>query len=192
MTKGLLRPPFCFNGSVEFSLRTAVLDDVPALKTLIAESARCLRANYYTSQQVEAALGTALGVDTQLIRDRTYFVIEAEGKIVACGGWSRRKTLFGSDHVSGKDDAWLDPAHDPAKIRAFFVHPAWARRGLGSMMMLACEKAAREAGFTRLELASTLPGVPLYLKHGFTPGERIDVPLKDGETLPVVRMDKQL
>ena len=177
---------------MEFSFRPAALDDVPALRVLIAESARGLRANYYTSEQVEAALGTALGVDTQLIRDGTYFVVEAEGTIVACGGWSKRKTLFGSDHVSGKDDAWLDPAHDPAKIRAFFVHPSWARRGLGSMLMRACEKAARDAGFSRLELASTLPGVPLYLKHGFTPGERIDVPLKDGEKLPVVRMEKRL
>ena len=173
-------------------MRTATLEDVPALQALIAESARGLRADYYTSEQVEAALGTALGVDTQLIRDGTYFVAEAQGQIVACGGWSRRKTLFGSDHVHGKDDAWLDPAHDPAKIRAFFVHPAWARRGLGSMLMRACEKAAREAGFSKLELASTLPGVPLYLAHGFSAGERFDVPLRDGEKLPVVRMEKRL
>ena len=173
-------------------MRTATLEDVPALQALIAESARGLRADYYTSEQVEAALGTALGVDTQLIRDGTYFVAEAQGQIVACGGWSRRKTLFGSDHVHGKDDAWLDPAHDPAKIRAFFVHPAWARRGLGSMLMRACEKAAREAGFSKLELASTLPGVPLYLAHGFSAGERFDVPFRDGEKLPVVRMEKRL
>jgi GNAT superfamily N-acetyltransferase len=179
-------------GGVGFSLRLAVLDDVPVLRALISDSARGLRANYYTSEQVEAALGTALGVDTQLIRDGTYFVVEADGKIVACGGWSRRKTLFGSDHVHGKNDAWLDPAHDPAKIRAFFVHPDWARRGLGSMMMRACEQAARDAGFSRLELASTLPGVPLYLAHGFTEGERFDVPVKDGEKLPVVRMTKTL
>ena len=169
-----------------------MLDDVPVLRNLIAESARGLRADYYTSEQVEAALGTALGVDTQLIRDGTYFVIEADGRIVACGGWSRRKTLFGSDHVSGKDDGWLDPAHDPARIRAFFVHPAWARRGLGSRLMKACEKAAQEAGFSRLELASTLPGVPLYRAHGFIEGERLDVPVKDGEKLPVIRMKKQL
>jgi GNAT superfamily N-acetyltransferase len=176
---------------MEVTLRQAVLDDVPALEALIKDSARGLREGY-SAEQVEAALGNALGVDRQLIRDGTYFVAETNGKIVGCGGWSKRKTLFGSDHGPVKDDAWLDPARDPARIRAFFVHPAWARRGIGSQLLEACEKAAAAEGFSRLELAATLPGVPLYSARGFVAAERFEVPLPNGLTLPVVRMSKSL
>jgi len=177
--------------SMEVTIRQAVLDDVPALEILIAESARGLREGY-SAEQVEAALGNALGVDRQLIRDGTYFVAEAEGMIVGCGGWSKRKTLFGSDHGPVKNDAWLDPAVDPARIRAFFVHPAWARRGIGSRLLQACETAAAADGFSRLELAATLPGVPLYSARGFAAAEHFEVPLPNGLSLPVVRMSKSL
>ncbi len=173
-------------------LRKAELSDIPVLEKLIPASVRGLQADYYSPEQMEGALGTVFGVDTQLIRDGTYFVAEVDSEIVACGGWSRRKTLFGSDHASEKDDAWLDPARDAARIRAFFVHPAWARRGLGSRIMQACEEAAIAAGFSRLELVATLPGEPLYRAHGFEPGDRFRVPLVNGESLPVVRMSKSM
>ncbi|WP_242916790.1 GNAT family N-acetyltransferase [Caulobacter sp. CCUG 60055] len=173
-------------------IRPAVEADVPTLRTLIDASVMALQAGDYTEAQRRGALGTVFGIDTQLIADGTYFVVETEGRIVGCGGWSRRKTLFGSDHVTGKDDALLDPDVDPAKIRAFFVHPDWARRGIGSRIMRACEDAAAEAGFRRLELGATLTGVPLYERHGFTPIERIEAPLPNGEALPVVRMGKAL
>ena len=172
-------------------LRLAQLDDAPELERLIAESVRKLQAGDYSPEQIEGALGTVLGLDRQLIRDGTYFVIEADGAIVACGGWSRRRTLFGADRVPGKDDAWLDPATDAARIRAFFVHPGWARRGFGTRILEACEEAARAAGFHRLELAATLTGIPLYAARGYTPIERVEVPLPNGALLPVIRMGKQ-
>jgi GNAT superfamily N-acetyltransferase len=175
-----------------FKIRPAALEDISTLEVLIPESVRTLQAGSYTPEQIKGALGTVFGVDTQLIKDRTYFVAEIDAKIVACGGWSRRRTLFGSDSVAGKDDQWLDPAAEPARIRAFFVHPAWARRGIGSAIMRRCEEAAREMGFSRLELAATLVGVPLYRAHGFESLEQIDVPLSNGQTLPVVRMTKRI
>lgn len=175
----------------QITLRPATLGDVPALDSLIAASARGLREGYSASQ-VEAALGNCLGVDRQLIRDGTYFIAEVQSEMAGCGGWSKRKTLFGSDHAAGKDDSWLDPRIDPARIRAFFVHPAWARRGIGSFILRACEAAAIQEGFTRLELAATLPGVPFYKAHGFAAIEQIDVPLPGGGALPVVRMGKTL
>ncbi len=171
-------------------LRLAQLDDALTLEQLITESVRKLQAADYSARQMDGALGTVLGLDRTLIRDGTYFVVESEGTIVACGGWSRRRTLFGADRVPGKDDAWLDPAVDPARIRAFFVHPGWTRRGLGTKILEACEAAAIAAGFRRLELASTLTGIPLYTARGYTTMERIEIPLVNGEHLPVVRMGK--
>lgn len=173
-------------------LRLARLEEAPALEKLIVESVRTLQAGDYSEEQREGALGTVLGLDRQLIRDGTYFAIEAEGRVVACGGWSRRRTLFGADLVPGKDDGWLDPAVDRARIRAFFVHPEWARRGLGTRILEACEAAAREAGFERLELAATLTGIPFYEARGYAARERIEVPLANGAQLPVVRMFKTL
>jgi GNAT superfamily N-acetyltransferase len=176
---------------MNITLRKARLEDIPELENLIAASARGLREGY-SPDQVEAALGHALGVDTQLIRDGTYFAAEADGQIVGCGGWSKRATLFGSDHGPVKNDAWLDPTSDPARIRAFFVHPSFARRGIGTAILQACEQAAVTEGFSRLELAATLPGLPLYQARGFEAKERFDVPLPDGQSLPVVRMSKDL
>jgi GNAT superfamily N-acetyltransferase len=168
------------------------MEDVPVLEALIQESVRTLQKNDYTVEQMEGALGGVFGIDRQLIRDGSYFVAEAGSEITGCGGWSRRKSLFGSDSLPDKDDGWLDPSVDAARIRAFFVHPGWARRGIGSQIMRACESAARAMGFSRLELVATLPGERLYLVHGFEAGERFAVPLPNGAELPVVRMTKTL
>jgi len=136
-------------------------------------------------------------VDTQLIEDGTYFVIEAVSDsgtrvIAGCGGWSKRKTLYGGDQWRGREDSLLDPAQDAAKIRAFFVHPDWVRRGIGSMILDACEAAARQAGFTRLEMGSTLTGVALYRARGYVALEALSVPLANGNSLPIVRMAKAI
>jgi len=177
---------------MQLTIRQAILEDIPVLEVLIRDSVRILQAGYYTPEQMDAALGTAFGVDTQLIRDDTYFIAEQESSIVACGGWSRRKTLYGSDHVAHKDDGWLDPVRDAARIRAFFIRPGWERRGIGSRILEACESAAVAEGFSRFELAATLPGVPMYSARGFTAAERFDVPLPNGLGLPVVRMIKSI
>jgi GNAT superfamily N-acetyltransferase len=181
------------NSTVRFRLRLAAEDDVPALHALIEASVRGLQAGDYTPAQMEGALGTVLGVDTQLIRDRTYFVAEtaaAARRLAGCGGWSRRKTLFGADHGPGREPELLDPATDAAKVRAIFVHPDFARQGLGSLILKTVEDAARAAGFRRFEMGSTLTGVPLYRLRGYVEVERISVPLGNGESLPVVRMSK--
>jgi GNAT superfamily N-acetyltransferase len=182
----------------QFVLRLANEDDIPALHALIEASVRGLQAEDYTPAQIEGALGTVLGLDTQLIEDRTYFVAEAldqssnERKFLAgCGGWSKRKTLFGADRGPGREPELLDPAADAAKVRAIFVHPDFARRGLGSLILATVEEAARLAGFKRYEMGSTLTGVPLYRLKGYVEVETIAVPLKNGEKLPVVRMVKE-
>ncbi len=180
---------------MSFVLRLATGDEVTRLQTLIAASVRTLSAGYYTPQQIESALIHVFGVDTQLIADGTYYAMETEedATLVACGGWSRRATLYGSDRAkAGRPDALLDPARDPARVRAFFVHPDWARHGLGQRLLARCEDAAREAGFHRITLAATLPGEPFYLRYGYEPLERVDVPMADGVTLPIVNMTKSL
>jgi GNAT superfamily N-acetyltransferase len=178
-----------------FSLRLATDADVPALHQLIEASVRGLQRNDYTPAQIEGALGTVLGLDTQLVRDGTYFIAEARAAcasvLVGCGGWSKRKTLFGSDHADVREPELLDPQVDAAKIRAFFIHPEWARRGIGSRILEACENAARAGGFARFEMGATLTGVPLYVARGYREVERIAVPLWNGEALPVVRMEKR-
>ncbi len=179
-------------GTTSITIRKATLEDVAVLRSLIAESVRTLQAIHYTVEQREGALGTVFGVDTQLIRDGTYLAAEAGTSMVGCGGWSRRKTTFGSDHAAERDDAQLDPARDAAKIRAFFVHPEWARQGIGSRILEACEAAAAAEGFTRFELVATLAGEPMYRARGFEPGEAFEVPLENGVKLPVVRMTKTI
>ena len=175
---------------MDLTIRPATPPDTSTLASLIAESVRLLQRDHYSVKQMEGALGTVFGVDTRLIHDGTYFVAEVDSEIVGCGGWSRRKTLFGSDHVPAKDDTWLDPLSDAARIRAFFVRPAWARRGIGSKILQACEAAALAQGFNRLELVATLPGEPLYRAHGYRAVESFEVPLPNGAVLPVVRMSK--
>jgi GNAT superfamily N-acetyltransferase len=179
-----------------FTLRLATRDDIPQLRELIGVSVRILQRGDYSREQLEAALGTVYGVDTQLIVDGSYFVVEttsdAKGKvIVACGGWSKRKTLFGSDAGPNRDSSLLDPARDAAKIRAFFVHPDWVRRGLGTRILRACEEAAYAQGFRRFEMGATLTGVPLYAACGYTKDETLETPLGNGLSLTVVRMSKR-
>jgi GNAT superfamily N-acetyltransferase len=174
------------------SIRPATPDDVPTLESVIAESSRGLSRADYTPEQIEAALGTAWGVDTELIADGTYFVVEGEGQIVACGGWSRRKTLFGSDARPGRQSELLDPAHDAARIRAFFVRPEWARQGIGRMLLQRCEADAVTAGFRRIELMATLPGMRLYAASGYQAGEPIQYLLPTGITIEFVPMRKDL
>jgi GNAT superfamily N-acetyltransferase len=178
------------------TIRQAVPTDVPALETLIRASVLGLQAGDYTPEQLQLSLERVFGVDTQLIQDGTYFVAEAqdgeERVIAGCGGWSKRKTLYGSDQCAGREDALLDPERDAAKIRAFFVHPGWARRGVGSRILQVCETAAAAAGFHRLEMGATLTGVPLYLARGYVAGERRQVELVPGLSLPIVHMEKKL
>ncbi len=176
-----------------FQLRLAAEADIPALDALIEASVRGLQAGDYTPAQMEGALGAVLGVDSQLIRDGTYFVAETvtgSRRMAGCGGWSRRKTLFGADRGPGREPELLNPATDAAKVRAIFVHPDFARQGLGSLILKTVEDEARAAGFRRYEMGSTLTGVPLYRLRGYVEVERVSVPLKNGEVVPVVRMSK--
>jgi GNAT superfamily N-acetyltransferase len=175
-----------------FTIRMATDEDVPTLEQLIKESVQVLQASDYTVEQRETALCTVYGVDTRRIHDGTYFAVEADQVIVACGGWSRRTTLYGGDHHVNREDAPLNPETDPARIRAFFVRPGWERRGIGSAILQASEAAAVAEGFSRLELGSTLTGFPFYRAHGYAEVERIEVPLTDGVILEVVRMAKAL
>jgi GNAT superfamily N-acetyltransferase len=185
---------------METSVRKAVPADVPVLRELINASVRGLQAEDYSPTQIESALVTVFGVDSQLIEDGTYLVAEVRETraaagipvIAGCGGWSKRKTLYGSDHWTGREDELLDPRVDAAKIRAFFIHPAWARRGIGSLILKSCEDGAAAAGFTRFEMGATLTGVKLFGAKGYVATENIVVPLKNGEGLPVVRMSKHL
>jgi len=153
--------------------RPADADEIPALEALIRRSARGLSRGHYSDREVDAAIAHVFGVDSELIADRTYLLIEESGRPIACGGWSRRRTLFGGDNFAARDDALLDPARDAARIRAFFVDPDHARRGLGAALLAACEGAAAAAGFGALELMATLPGVSFYTQAGFRPDEPI-------------------
>jgi N-acetylglutamate synthase-like GNAT family acetyltransferase len=172
--------------------RLATDADIPALEALIPLSVRTLQATHYSPAQMEAALGPVFGVDRQLISDGTYFIVEEAGQIVGCGGWSKRKTLYGGDRHRAGEDAELDPQLDPARMRAFFVHPDWARRGIGRTILLHCEAAALKAGFYRAELVATLTGELLYARFGYMVVERYEAPMRSGLSLPVVRMAKWL
>lgn len=172
-------------------LRIAGVADIPAIQELIRESVSVLSAEYYTGKQIASALSHVFGVDTQLILDGTYFVAEVENQIVGSGGWSKRKTLFGGDQLKTADnDPLLDPESEPARIRAFYVHPEWSRRGIGSLILTACENAARSAGFSSIELVATLPGHPLYLARGYTTVKAVPIETPDGESLPAFLMTK--
>jgi GNAT superfamily N-acetyltransferase len=187
--------------SPPWHIRAAREEDIPALHALIEASVRGLQADDYTPAQIAGALGTVLGLDTQLIRDRTYFLVETSEDenspigtktLAGCGGWSKRKTLFGSDNASVREPELLDPAIDAAKVRAIFVHPSFARRGLGSLILAHVEAEAAAAGFRHYEMGSTLTGVPLYTLKGYVAIERIAVPLHNGEALPIVKMVKMI
>ena len=173
-------------------IRLATMDDREAIKKLIAESARQLSREHYTDAQTEAAIATVFGVDSELIEDRTYFVAESSGALIGCGGWSRRKTLFGGDQYFARDAGYLDPQSEPAKIRAFFIHPAHARKGIARAILSRCENEAKTHGFRALELMATLPGIAFYQSCGFTKVGSYDLELAPGIKLKLVPMRKEL
>jgi GNAT superfamily N-acetyltransferase len=178
-----------------FHIRPAISADIPELLALVEQSVRQLQVRDYSPTQIDASIGSAFGVDRQLIADQTYFVAVSSAdpsQIIGCGGWSFRKTVCGSDSLQNRDNRPLDPATDFAKIRAIFVHPAWARQGLGSFILKYCEAAAQSAGFTRFEMGSTLTGVSLYSLRGYVAQGRADLRLPNGEDLPIVMMSKCL
>jgi GNAT superfamily N-acetyltransferase len=168
------------------------MDDVPALEELIPLSVRALQAEHYSPAQMEAALGPIFGVDRQLIADGTYYVVEEAERIVGCGGWSRRKAVFGGDRARTGADELIDPSRDAARIRAFFVHPDFARCGIGRAILAACESAIIAANFSNAELVATLAGEPLYAAFAYGAVERYEVPMSGGLKLPVVRMKRRL
>lgn len=180
-----------------FAIRPAVAADVPVLRDLIDASVRRLQSGDYSPAQIDSALRTVFGVDSQLIDDGTYLLVETapadpEKKpiIVACGGWSKRKTLYGGDRWRDRQDDMLDPTTDAAKIRAFFIHPDWARQGIGTLLLDACESSARACGFTRFEMGATLTGAKLFEKRGYVTVKRLNVPLEGEITLPIIHMVK--
>ena len=178
---------------MDWLIRVATLDDRPELEQLIAASARGLSRGDYRDEQIESALATGVfGVDTDLIRDGTYFVVESDGRLIGCGGWSRRKTLFGGDRFAGRQAEELDPRTEPAKIRAFFVHPDWSRRGIGRRILERCELEARADGFRSVEMMATLPGVKLYRALGYIAGDPVLYEMDDGVRIEILPMRKSL
>jgi GNAT superfamily N-acetyltransferase len=183
---------------MNIAVRVALPADIPKMRAVIDASVRGLQPGFYTQEQIDGALASVYGVDTQLIADGTYFIAEAPAQdgtvqdVAGCGGWSKRKTLYGGDQFAGREDSLLDPARDAAKIRAFFVAPRWARRGVGTLILDACESAAIAAGFTRLEMGATLSGVAFYEARGYAKLEPLEVPLDRGVQLPIVRMAKSV
>lgn len=174
------------------TIRRATMTDALDISKLIAESARELGRSDYSVDVIEAALKSAWGLDTQLIADGTYFLAHVDGELAACGGWSFRRTLFGSDALSSRDDGRLSPGTDPARIRAFFVRPKFARQGLGARLLAHCEQEARDAGFLTLSLGATAPGRRLYRAFGFVEGEPINFDLGGGVTIQVIPMSKTI
>jgi GNAT superfamily N-acetyltransferase len=177
---------------MSISLRKATVADIPILKELIARSARGLSTEDYRPAQVEGALRGAFGVDSQLLKDETYFVAEEHGLIVGCGGWSYRATLFGGDARGDRDPSSLDPHTQAAKIRAFFVDPSQARRGIGTLLLDRCEQEAKQRGFSQVELMATLPGVKLYAARGYVGTQRVSFEVGSGESIEFLPMRKQL
>jgi GNAT superfamily N-acetyltransferase len=175
-----------------YIVRKATLGDREAIAELIAESARHLSRDHYNDVQIEGAVATVYGVDSDLIHDGTYFVAEQYGTLIGCGGWSKRKTLYGGDQYAERDNDYLDSAIDPAKIRAFFVHPQHARKGVARAILNNCEREAREHGFRALELLSTLPGIKFYEACGYSRNGNFDLELAAGVKLPFVPMRKSL
>jgi N-acetylglutamate synthase-like GNAT family acetyltransferase len=174
------------------TLRKATLADVPQIEALIARSARGLSTEDYRPSQVEGALRAAFGVDTQLLVDQTYFVAEEDARLLGCGGWSFRSTLFGSDARADRDSSTLDPRTQAAKVRAFFVDPDNARCGIGTLLLERCESEARAHGFSRVELMATLPGVKLYAARGYVGLDKVHFDVGNGETIEFIPMRKTL
>jgi GNAT superfamily N-acetyltransferase len=177
---------------VDYIIRKAKLDDRAAIESLIELSARGLSLEDYSARQIEAALSDVFGVDTNLILDETYYVAENSGALLGCGGWSKRRTLFGSDRYAVRDASELDPDSEPARIRAFFVHPDHARRGIGRAILATCEREAKAHAFRALELMATLPGVKLYQACGYEAGGRVEYLMKGGVKIEFIPMRKIL
>lgn len=178
---------------MSFFIRKAVLKEVAEIERLIAESVSGLSREDYSARQIELSIKSVFGVDSELISDGTYFVAEADGKIVGCGGWSKRKTLYGaSSYAHSRESGMLDSKTDAAKIRAFFIHPDWARKGIGKAILEVCEAEAKSNGFQAAEMMSTLPGVRLYSVCGYEGDERASIPVGDGEEIICVKMSKKL
>ncbi len=177
---------------MDYEVRKATFADREAIAQLIAESARHLSRDDYSDRQIEAAIASVFGVDTDLIEDGTYFVADQNGTLIGCGGWSKRKTLYGGDQFSNRDGGYLDPEHDPARIRSFFVHPQHARKGVARTMLSVCEREALANGFRVLELMATLPGIKLYEACGYARKGFFDLELADGVKLELVPMRKEL
>ncbi len=175
----------------KFTHRLATQGDLEKLRALMNLSIRALLAEHLSPEQVDASFAV-MGLDTQLIEDGTYFVVESEGRIAGCGGWSRRATLFGGDHSAGRDARLLDPASEPARVRAMYTHPEFARRGVGRLILSLCEEAAAREGFTHTELGATMAGLHLYRAYGFAEIERLDVATPSGVRVPIVRMSKAI
>jgi GNAT superfamily N-acetyltransferase len=177
---------------MDYSIRKATLADRAAIAQLIKDSARSLSRADYSDAQIEGAIATVFGVDTNLILDETYFVADSGGTLIGCGGWSKRKTLFGGDQYAARDAGELDPKTEPAKIRAFFIHPDHARKGIARAILAACESEARVRGFQALELMSTLPGIKLYRACGYEGDEYVELEVGEGLTIGLVPMRKEL
>jgi GNAT superfamily N-acetyltransferase len=176
--------------TVKLSHRLAGRDDIDALRELMNAAISELQKPFLDEGQIESSRAI-MGLDTQLIDDGTYFVVEAEGRLAGCGGWSRRATLYGGDHSPGRSAALLDPAKDAARIRAMYTHPQYTRRGVGRLIISLCEEAARSEGFQEMELMATMAGEPLYRASGYEPRERL-VDDRGGVAVPLLRMSKSL
>lgn len=179
---------------MNYTIRKAVFDDKPEIEKLIAESVRGLSRDDYDKRQIELSIQTVFGVDAELIADETYFVAQAEnGKLIGCGGWSKRKTLYGATHYAeSRDSNLLDPKIDAAKIRAFFIHPMFARKGIGTLILETCESEAKACGFTSAEMMATLPGVKLYIVRGYAGDEKVSVPVGENVEIICIKMRKNL
>ena len=177
-------------GLMELRSRLAVREDLPGLEPLVARAIEELQRGFLDEEQI-AASHAIMGIDTQLVDDRTYYVVEAESGVAGCGGWSRRATPFGGDHSAGRDEHLLDPAVDAARVRAMYTHPEFTRRGVGRLILFLCEQAAAAEGFTRLQLHATMAGLPLYGAYGFESLEELDID-SGGVLIPCVHMIKPI
>lgn len=176
---------------MNLNFRLANSDDIPAVKGLMEQSIAKLLGNYVNEEELEASF-ESMGLDDQLILDKTYFLIDFEGILVGCGGWSNRKTLFGGNHTPNRSNDFLDPNHDAAKIRAMYTHPDWARKGIGTFILELAEKEACNAGFKRCELMATLSGIYLYKNRGYKIDEEIFYKSKKGNSVKMYKMTKFL
>ncbi len=176
---------------MNLNFRLAKCEDIPAVKGLMEQSIAVLLGNYVNEEELEASF-ESMGLDDQLILDKTYFLIDFEGVLVGCGGWSNRKTLFGGNHTPNRSNDFLDPNHDAAKIRAMYTHPDWARKGIGTFILELAEKEACNAGFKRCELMATLSGIYLYKRRGYKIDEEIFYKSKKGNSVKMYKMTKFL